>query len=203
MTEAEIITKVRAIMNEAGNDESLNLLSEDTISLDVYIKSVIPDAVTIMIENSPFRCVNRKSAAVNVSESNGAGIIVIPSDYVSLIALQLSGWKRIVSKTFELGSEEYKINCNSYTRAGINKPVAFNSYNEDGRILECYPSEKAVSLFAYEARYKSIDGLALDLNDPVAIAVCYMCASLVYSVFENANTSKEMQTTAINLLPKK
>jgi len=203
MTEAEIITKVRAIMNEAGNDVTLGLLSEDTISLDEYIRSVIPDAVNIMIENSPFRCVNRKSATADISESDGAGIIVIPKDYVSLIALQLSGWKRIVSKTFELASEEYKVNANLYTKAGANKPVVFNSYNGDDRVLECYPGEKAISLFVYEARYKSTDGLALDPNDPVAIAVCYMCASLVYGIFENDTTSKVMSATAINLLPKK
>jgi hypothetical protein len=203
MTEAEIITKVRAIMNEVGNDENLTLLSEDTISLDQYIKSVIADAVNLIVDNSPYRCVNRKSATANVSLVNGAGIIVVPEDYISLIALQLDGWKKIVAKTFELDSEEYKVNANSYTKAGINKPVVFNSYDATGRTLQCYPYASAISLFAYEGRYTPGGSIALNVNDPVAIAICYMCASLVYGIFENDTTSKVMSATAINLLPKK
>ena len=51
MIETEIISKVRSIMNEIGDEDSLTLLSEDTVKLDEYIKSVIPDAVNIVIEN--------------------------------------------------------------------------------------------------------------------------------------------------------
>ena len=63
MTEQEIIKKVRVIMNEAGEEAKLSLLSEDTVNLDEYIKSSIPDAVNIVIANSPVRCVNKKQSA--------------------------------------------------------------------------------------------------------------------------------------------
>ena len=40
MTETEIISKVRAIMNEIGEEASLSLLSEDTVKMDEYIKAL-------------------------------------------------------------------------------------------------------------------------------------------------------------------
>lgn len=201
MTETEIVTKVLSILNEIGESAALTLLTEDTVKIEEYIKSVIPDAVDLAILNSPNRCVNRKSSpSVTVTVSDGCSIISKPSDYVSLIALQLNGWKRIVTKAYDIGSESYKHQKNTYTRSGVNKPTVFNSYSSSGDILECYPSESSLSLFVYEGKYSSTDGLSLDAGDPIAIAICYLCASLVYSIFENPNTAKEMKGIAINLL---
>lgn len=60
MTEQEIISKVKAILNEIGEEETLSLLSEDTVKIEEYIKVVIPDAVSLVQMNSPVRCVNKK-----------------------------------------------------------------------------------------------------------------------------------------------
>lgn len=210
MTEQEIITKVRTIMNEAGEESKLSLLSEDTVKLDEYIKSAIPDAVNIIIANSPVRCVNKKSniSPTLTSNENGMGYIVLPDDYVSLIAFKIAGWKRMVAVAYPIESEEYKMQCNEYTRSGIHKPMCFLSYNSAGdKILEFYatgtlPSSK-IDTFVYEGRYDSTTGLDLSSNDPLSSAVCYMCASLVYSIFENENTAKEMQTISLKLIPRK
>lgn len=48
MTEQEIISKVKAILNEIGEEETLSLLSEDTVKIEEYIKAVIPDAVSLV-----------------------------------------------------------------------------------------------------------------------------------------------------------
>lgn len=47
MTEADIVTKVRTLMNESGGAETAELLTDDTLKLDDYIVSVIPDAVAL------------------------------------------------------------------------------------------------------------------------------------------------------------
>lgn len=209
MTEQEIVNKVRAIMNETGEEAKLSLLSEDTVKLDEYIKSVIPDAVNIIITNSLVRCVNKKSgeASVAVSRENGMGYIILPDDYVSLIAFKLSGWKRMVAILYPITSEEYKAQRNEFTRSGIRKPMCFLNCNEIGqRILEYYaigtPNPATVETFVYEGKYNSDEGIDLSANDSLAIAVCYMCASLVCSIFENEKTAKEMQTISLNLIPK-
>ena len=209
MTELEILEKVRAIMNEAGSEESLTLLDEDNIKLDTYIKSAIPDAVNLVAQNSPVRCVNMKSDTAiikTMATDSNSGYITLPSDFVSLIAFKISSWKRIVAQLFSINSEEYKAQAGGYQTAGLNKPMCFLSYSGATKILEFYAKGMvdgdAISTFAYEARYNSTSGLDLDKNDPLAQAICYMCASLVYSVFENTQTSKEMQTIALNLIPK-
>ena len=51
MTEQEIISKVKAILNEIGEEETLSLLSEDTVKIEEYIKAVIPDAVSLVQMN--------------------------------------------------------------------------------------------------------------------------------------------------------
>lgn len=209
MTEQEIITKVRAIMNEAGEEAKLSLLSEDTVKLDEYIKSAIPDAVNIIIANSPVRCVNKKLGPTSgvVSGDNGREYIILPDDYVSLIAFKLSGWKRMVAVLYPITSEEYKIQSNEFTRSGTHKPMCFLNYSKTGqRILEYYAIGTAnptvVDTFVYEGKYESEEGIDLSTNDPLAIAICYMCASLVYSIFENEKTAKEMQIISLNLIPK-
>ena len=45
MTLAEVKLKIRTILNETGSEDSFSLISVDTVKLDDYIKSVIPDAV--------------------------------------------------------------------------------------------------------------------------------------------------------------
>lgn len=209
MTEQEIIAKVRAIMNEIGEEAKLSLLGEDTIKLDEYIKSAIPDAVNIIIANSPVRCVNKKLGSTTpvVPGENGKGYIMLPDDYVSLIAFKLSGWKRMTAILYPITSEEYKVQSNEFTRSGTHKPMCFLNYNETGqKILEYYAigttNPVTVETFVYEGKYNSEEGIDLAANDPLAIAICYMCASLVYSIFENKETAKEMQTISLNLIPK-
>ena len=45
MTLAEVKLKIRTILNETGSEDSFSLISVDTVKLDDYIESVIPDAV--------------------------------------------------------------------------------------------------------------------------------------------------------------
>lgn len=207
MTQDQIITKVRSIMNEAGADETLSLLSEDTVKLDEYIKSCIPDAVNLVVINSPFRCVNKKAYTPAQIHNNGdgTGYVDLPTDYISLIAFKMTAWKKTVVKAAPANSLVYAAQCNPVTRAGKNKPVCVINYVSGDRVLEYYSigisDTPAVSLFLYEAKYDSTAGLNLEENDPIAIAVCYMCASLVYSIFENSNTAKEMKLNALSLIP--
>ena len=209
MTENEIVAKVRAIMNEAGEEESLTLLSEDNIKLDTYIKSSIPDAVSIVALNSPVKGVNVKehsNAKLIISTDGNSGTVDIPSDFILLRGLKISSWKRIISELKSISSEEYKYIGSGYQIAGLNHPMCFESWDSDGKVIEFYAkgmkTEDVISVYKYEAQYKSSDGLKLDSGDSLAQAVCYMTASLVYAIFENYNTSKSMQETAINLIPK-
>lgn len=207
VTENEIVSKVKAIMNEIGEDTNSSLLDEDTIKIDEYIKSCIGDALSLIILNSGIKGINPKKNTETKPSKNddGSGYIILPDDFVKLLAFRMDGWKRTVSVAFPLDSEEAKRQANIYTRGGENKPVCILSYSQEGKkTLEYYSvadgKEHTVSLFVYEASYNSETGVNIESSDPLFYALCYMTASLVYSIFENPNTAKEMQTIAVNYL---
>ena len=160
--------------------------------------------------NSPVRCVNKKNGVSSntsvTSDSEGKCLIPVPDDFVSLIAIKLSNWKRTCIVAFDLSSEEYKQQCNSYTRAGSYKPVCIMGYNNSGnRVLMLYSAkaDSKLEMFVYEAKYTPGTSLDIDQNEPVSQAICYMTASLVYSIFENKATSQEMRNIAVSLIPQK
>lgn len=207
MTHDQIIAKVRSIMNETGQDEGFSLLSEDTVKLDDYIKSCIPDAVNLVVLGSPIRCVNKKAYSPTTINNNGdgTGYVVLPKDYISLIAFKMSVWNKVVVKAESVNSKAYAAQCNKVTRAGKNKPVCILNNVADDKIIEYYSigltDTPVVDLFLYEAKYTPESGLNLEESDPIALAVCYMCTSLVYTIFENNTTAKEMKATALSLIP--
>lgn len=208
MTEDEIVIKVRSIMNDLGEDESLTLLSEDTVKLEEYIRRAIPDAVLLVQQNSSVRSVNAVTSAATVTEDATTGFVKIdvPEDYVRMIAIKLASWDKAVSETYAYGSEQYRRQCNTVTRSGAANPIVIEGYKPDGkRVLEMYDpkkTSKSTELFVYESSYDSSKGLStLNGNDPLAVAVCYMTASLVYRYFENTATAEELAKVSLSLIP--
>jgi len=204
VTKDDIISKVKAIMNEIGEDNNESLLDEDIIKMDDYIESCIGDALSLVILNST-KPVNPKKCTTNAtSNGDGTGYVVLPDDFVKLISFRMSDWKRSVSEAFPLDSEKAKEQANVYSRGTKNKPVCVLSYSPDGKkIIEYYSTSAtspSVSVFVYEASYDGSSDINLGSSEPTYYALCYMTASLVYSIFENPGTAKEMQTIAINYL---
>jgi hypothetical protein len=209
-TQEQIVTKVRAILNEIGQENiSTQLLDEDTVQIDEYIKACINDAINLLSTGVNGAIVNPKTGGgITVTASgNGTGYIVLPDDYISLLAFKMKGWKRVVNKTYGYDSEQYKAQVNDYTRSGINKPVCILGYDANGKkILEYYSIKTTdtatIERFVYNASYKATDGLNLSTSDPMLSAVCYMCAALVYKIFENHTTSEKLAAVAVEMAKK-
>lgn len=203
MTVNDVTSKVRIILNEAGEEESLHLLSEDTLKLAQYIESVIPDAINHVISVSPIQHINT-TRGNNITTANGEGysILVLPSDFLRIAAIKFSNWKRAVSVVMPFNSEEYKIQHNTITRSGANKPSCVFAYNSSGSIIECFPTGPLEYFQYVKSAYSESDkGLGL-AKEELLPAICYMCASLVYNIFENPNTAERMKAVAIELIPK-
>ena len=200
MTLSELKLKVRAILNESGEDESFTLISVDTVKLDDYIASVISDAISFVLNQKIPRVYLPIGSVSSVTSSeDGCSIVSVPTDYVRFDACRLSGWKREVQ---ELGGElEYKINHNPITRAGVNKPACVMANNASGKVIECFPSGTLV----YFRYIKGVGALQdtdqIPLNDRIMPSVCYAAAYLVYSIFENQTSSERMKAISIELLP--
>ena len=82
--------------------------------------------------------------------------------------------------------------------------MCFYAIDGDGRKLLFYPglSGDELSYLIYEAGYSSSEGLSLDEHSPLALAVCYMTASLVYLIFENKPSSDNMAKMAAQYIQK-
>lgn len=205
MTKDGIISKVRTIMNETGAEESLSLLSEDTVKLSEYIEAVIPDAINILsaMEEVPVSLLPKNvimSAEENTSD--GCSVIQLPEDFVRFVAARCDNWKREVQVIYPYGGEAYKQQHNSVTRSGVNKPTCVFANNSNGRCIECFPLGN-LEYFSYVRSINSSDSNDLrDLGDSMFGAICYMCAYLVYNIFEMAATGKQMYDIALQNIPK-
>lgn len=207
MTEQAIVDKVRVIMNEAGEETTLSMLSEDTLKISDYIRESIPDAVALVQMNSPVRSVNAKmySPVLTMMTGDGCYRADVPDDYVSLIGAKMSKWSRGCVGTSDFQSEEYKRQCNPVTRSGKNAPVCVYGPGIGGKMyIYLYPglSGDTMEYFSYEGRYTPGSGLPLSEDDPLLLAVCYMTASLVYSIFENKQSAEKMEQIASKFIPK-
>lgn len=203
MTIAEIVTKVRAIMNEVGEDESLNLLNEDRVKLDDYIKSAIPDAVNLVLESCSINSTTPSLSLSSITTSEGISSIKLPDDFLRFAAIKMEEWKRAVHHVYPSTSDKYKQEHNDITRSGNNKPSACYAYDSSGKVIECYPSG-TLEYFLYVKSFSPSAGdTELSSLNPVLFpSICYMTAYLVYNYFEIPNTGNQMKTIAVELMPK-
>lgn len=199
MTVQEITTKVRAIMNEAGAEETFSLLSEDTVKLSEYIENVIPDACNLVLSVAPVRYINTKSASPQSTIVGGSTLIPLPEDFSRLAFVQLATWVRAVTEVLNINTEEYKVAKNQFTKPGVNKPLCFFSYNGTDEALECMPSG-TLSQFIYVPTISTKEEAVTTIKQELFLPVCYMVASLVYNIFENQPMSNNMKAVVMELL---
>lgn len=206
---ADIVGRVRRLLNEAESDERLSLLSEDTRSIDLHILALLPQAVALTQKNKGdgCGCVNARSAdcaSVRVADGgNGSALLELPADFVSLVSLQLEGWRRPCTEQHAQSSTVAVAQCNADTRAGVCRPVAVEGTGADGaRVLMLYPAvhagAPALGHFVYEAEFNADDGLD-GCSGQLADAVAYNCAALLYSVFERPDAANMFLSLAMAL----
>ena len=185
MIETEIIAKVRSILNEHGSDDVLSI-AEDRVLLNDYIETAIPDAVTLLASKG-----YRVNAQKFTSISDGK--IALPKDFISLVSLKLSEWKRAVNVVSTMESPEYIMAMNEYTQPGVYSPICYR----DGDTLVCMPSKGGLDTNSeYNAAYDN--GITADSKE--ATAVCYMAAALVLGLFGDNEGKQRLSDISINIL---
>lgn len=217
MNHAEIVQKVRDILNEHGGDNELSITT-DRVLLDECIESAIPDAVIILAQRG-YR-VNPKTQNTRNPETQETGSAVVeepgndiklPGDFVSLIYVKLGQWKRKVTRVTEVGSPEYNMAMNVYTAPGVNTPMCY----KEGDTLICLPDKPEKSddtptvesvdtfIMEYNAEYKKptdTNTVALTASPKEATAVCYMTAALVMGMFGDDQGKQRLSDVSTNML---
>lgn len=205
ITTDNLVLKVRRLINEADNDPSISLITDDTRSLDTTIKELLPQAVALVQKNSGIGLVNAKS----ISPREGESIVItdycatfpLPESYVSLVTVKLSNWNVPVTITETPSSAAALRQQNTATRATPSKPVcvAFTT-NSRRWFFRMYPVGPRCSLehLVYESAMNIDEGL--DCCDKrMEDAVAYACVSLLYNVFERYDAAKSFMTYAMAL----
>lgn len=203
----ELLKKVKIVINEAGDDSDVSLLSADTRRLDDSILELLPRAVSLIQKSKGVVAgrVNTKSPLTSSldikSNGEGGGVFVLPDDFVRLVSFQLEGWRSPVNQLYAHNSREAAWQHNEYTRAGVCRPVCFESLNKNGeRCAVLYPLPKdegaKPKYFIYEATFNPADGLN-GYDDGMPDAVVYECASLLYAMFERYDAANAMLSQAL------
>lgn len=205
ITENSLKDKVFTLLNESDNTNTqISLITDDTLTLEKYIRSLLPDAVLFVQMNKSKGVLNSKNISnceIKIA-SDGKGIVILPDDYIRLVSMKLDIWKNECCGSFVVGSVMDNIQTNKYMRAGICTPVCIEGVSSSNeRILIVYPVSDTlpvVETFVYEARYNESEGITGG-SESLVKAVAYECAALLCNVFEKIETANMFHSLAIAL----
>lgn len=162
--------KIRSIMNEyAANGEPIQqLLGEDSLNIDHYIKSVLREALTLVYRVAPIEFLPPINAGKSIAPkskdliegkaqeenfnkpysyvavgSTGREVMVIelPDSFLRLSRIKLDSWDKSVGILNDVGSVQFGEQYNKYTEGTKSRPCVNLVYSERGkRAIECHPS---------------------------------------------------------------
>lgn len=189
MSETEIITKVKDILNEHGGDDAISIAT-DRVLLEDYIKSAIPDAVVMLAQ---------KGYVVNKStvQSKDPGDEIAAGVFLSLISVSCLKWNKKVTKLTSVDSPEFVMSQNPFTKPGPNTPIVW--WDDQYGDLRVAPWETdAWVYFAFNKKY--IAGEGIEAEPKEATAVCYMTAAIVLGMFGDDQGKQRLSDISMNML---
>lgn len=186
MKHEDFVNKVRDVLNEHGGSDEISIAT-DRVLLDDYINRALADAVVLL---------SQKGYKVNVRcKESSTEDIDLPDDYISLISISSDMWEHDITHFTEIGSDEYKIAQNKFTKPGKSRPIAW--ITGDTSLYPVFSIEDNVNItFTYNAKYT--DGL--NCGEKEATAVIYMAAALVMGFFGDDNGKQRLSDIATQIL---
>ena len=112
---AQIVEQVRIILDQNQQESSILADESNTLELDEVIRQKILHAARLLLETSDVSAIDcGKTSSLNLEEIDGvswgelsAWKALLPSDYLRLLTLKMSDWKRGVHATIPVESAEY------------------------------------------------------------------------------------------------
>lgn len=204
---AEMVRDIKKVINEAGDEEEVLLITEDKVNLDLYIEEALSSSVLFFQRNMPATTINMKAALSGEragAEGMDCHVIDVPEDYVRLVRLKMKSWRRACVTTFPVGGEEWKRQQNPHTRAKLWKPVCIEDVNNKGkRVLRCYgvgyQDGGTIDDFVYEAKFNVEEGLNVT-DENLYKAILYKAASLVYAIYQDSQSSALLEREAYKMI---
>lgn len=204
----EIAREVKIALDQnMTSDQLLSTGDVDTLSLDEIIKSKIVEGVRRVEIEVPTYLLEEGHTfgdAIYWGE-DGSGWILLPDDFMRLIAFRMSDWERTVYHAISADDGEYVKQSSRYKgiRGNVQKPVCAIVNRQEGKALEFYScnSETAQVVRASYLPYPSIDSTGgVDISERCFTSVVYRIASLVLLTFGDAEKATLMENLSKSLL---
>ncbi len=201
----DIERDVRIALDE--NDVSTQLVQMgdvDTLALNDIIRSKIVEAVRRVELAAPAHLLEEGhdfSSGIYWN-GDGSGWVLLPDDFMRLIAFRMSDWERTVYEAISVDDPLYAKQSSRYKgiRGNVQKPVCAIVNRAEGKALEFYACKDNTAMIvrAGYLPYPSIDANdGIDISQRCYEAVIYTIAALVAATYGDS-----VKTTNLNELSK-
>lgn len=180
----EIARDVRIAIDQNSMSDQLIINNDiNTLSLEELVRSKIVEAVHRVETIAP---VNRLDVGVDFSDAGvywdnlESGRLILPDDFMRLIAFRMSDWERTVYMAISVDDPLYEKQSSRFKgiRGNTQRPICAIVNGAEGKLLEFYSCN---STDAYIARANYIPYPTVDLDG--GIEICERCyEAVVYTV---------------------
>ncbi len=179
--------KVAIDMNK-GDEPLFREGDTDTLTLDEIIRSKLADAVRIVLTEAPAVLLESGhdfgESPLFWAGDDGKGFIILPEDFLRLVAFRMSDWQRTVYDPITESDREYALQSSRFKGICGNpeRPVAAIVRRSEGKVLEFYSCRDDSATVA-QATYIPMPEVdregGIDIPQGCYRAAVYRAASLV------------------------
>lgn len=204
----EMIKDVRvAIDMNHGDDALLGEVDTDTLELDSIIRSKLCEAIRmveleappLMLENGHDIVTDGGAEVKFRADGSGKGYIVLPRNFLRLVAFRMSDWARTVTDPISERDDAYALQSSKWR--GVcgcpEKPVCAIVTRREGKVLEFYSCDNTsatVEDATYVVRPEIDKDDRIDLPEECYRAAVYRAASLTL-----ASVGDELSATMLEI----
>ncbi len=201
----DIERDVRIALDENDvNTQLVQMGDVDTLALNDIIRSKIVEAVRRVELAAPAHLLEEGhdfSSGIYWN-GDGSGWVLLPDDFMRLIAFRMSDWERTVYEAISVDDPLYAKQSSRYKgiRGNVQKPVCAIVNRAEGKALEFYTCKDNTAMIvrAGYLPYPSIDANdGIDISQRCYEAVIYTIAALVAATYGDS-----VKTTNLNELSK-
>ncbi len=175
-----MVRDVRVAIDMNRGDDPLIMDGDmDTLTLDELIRAKLTDAVRMVEVEAPVSCLESGHTFADRSVfigDDGKGFVVLPGDFMRLLAFRMSDWRRTVFDAISESDPEYALQSSRWKGICGNpeKPVVAIVRRSEGLVLEFYSCRDATAGVA-QAAYIPEPGI--DRNGGIDVSRgCYRAA---------------------------
>lgn len=198
----EMAKAVRVAIDMNRGDEPLFVEEDtDTLTLDEIIMAKLADAVRLVETEAPATMLESGhdfGDNIFIGE-DGKGFVILPEDFMRLIAFRMSDWKRTVFEAISENDSQYALQSSKWKGICGNpeKPVCAIVRRSEGKVLEFYSCNDNTA-FVTQATYVPIPKIDIDGGIDVA-ENCYRAAIYRAASLALASVGDQLSTTMLEI----